>query len=169
MPRQTPSDQGYPEKSGWIDSHRQPPRNGSSADPDNSQPYIGQPVTAAVPLPAAPAPPKAAPAPPPAAAPRPPLTRRSILRSVAGVGAVGAAAAIGAGAVIRFDKPAASLKPVGKPVAMAPMAPSAMAGPLVVYIADTTNGLLDVFGGTGATQVRNPDLVNELLANLKLA
>jgi hypothetical protein len=176
MPRQTPSDQGYPEKSGWIDSHRQPPRNGSSADPDRAQPYIGQPVTAAVPLPSAPAPlPSApaplpsAPAPPPAAAPRSPLTRRSILRSVAGVGAVGAAAAIGAGAVIRFDKPAASLKPVGKPVAMAPMAPSAMAGPLVVYIADTTNGLLDVFGGTGATQVRNPDLVNELLANLKLA
>jgi hypothetical protein len=169
MPRQTPSDQGYPEKSGWIDSHRQPPRNGSSADPDKAQPYSGQPVTAAVPLPSAPAPPPAAPAPPPAAAPRSPLTRRSILRSVAGVGAVGAAAAIGAGAVIRFDKPAASLKPVGKPVAMAPMAPSAMAGPLVVYIADTTNGLLDVFGGTGATQVRNPDLVNELLANLKLA
>jgi hypothetical protein len=52
---------------------------------------------------------------------------------------------------------------------MPPQTPSDQAGPLVVYIADTTNGLLDVFGGTGATQIRNPALVNQLLANLKLA
>jgi hypothetical protein len=103
------------------------------------------------------------------AAPRPPLARRSILRSVAGVGVVGAAAAVGAGAAFKIDKPGPALKPVGKPVAMAPMAPSAISGPLVVYIADTTNGVLDVFGGTGATQIRNPGLVNQLLANLKLA
>jgi hypothetical protein len=118
--------------------------------------HVEQPLTAA--------------APPPTPALRTPVTRRSILRGVAGVGAVGAAAAVGAGAVIRFDKPAEpTLKPVSKPVAMAPMAPSAMAGPLVIYVADTTNGLLDVFGGTGATQVRNPALVSQLLANLKLA
>jgi hypothetical protein len=97
------------------------------------------------------------------------MTRRSILRSVAGVGAVGAAAALGAGAVFKFDKADSTMKPVGTPVAMAPMAPSAMSGPLVVYIADTTKGVLDVFGGTGATQVRNPALVNQLLSNLKLA
>ena len=102
--------------------------------------------------------------------PPPPVGRRSILRGIAGVGAVGVAAAAGAGAVIKFDKPAAAtLKPAAKPVAMAPMAPSAMTGPLVVYIADTTNGLLDVYGGTGATQIRNPALINQLLANLKLA
>jgi hypothetical protein len=162
MSRQTPSDQRYPEKIDWTDSRQQPPWNGGSADAGKTQSYIEQPLTAAVP-------PPAVPAPPPAAVPRLPLTRRSILRSVAGVGAVGAAAALGAGAVIKFDKAAESLKPVGKPVAMAPMPPTAMAGPLVVYIADTTNGLLDVFGGTGATQVRNPALVSELLANLKLA
>jgi hypothetical protein len=52
---------------------------------------------------------------------------------------------------------------------MAPMAPTAMAGPLVVYIADTTSGLFDVFAGTGQTQIRNPALVRQLLANLKLA
>jgi hypothetical protein len=97
------------------------------------------------------------------------MTRRSILRGAAGVGVVGAAAAVGAGAFLKLDKPADSLKPVGKPVAMAPMAPTAMSGPLVVNIADTTNGVFDVFGGTGATQVRNPGLVNELLSNLKLA
>jgi hypothetical protein len=104
------------------------------------------------------------------AAPPPPMSRRSILRSVAGVGVVGVAAAAGAGTVFKLDKSGAStLKPAAKPVAMAPMAPSAMTGPLVVYIADTTNGLLDVYGGTGATQIRNPALINQLLANLKLA
>ncbi len=168
MPRQTPSDQGHPERIDWTDVHRLTPRNGSNADADKKHTYIDRPPTAAAPPPAVPALPPAVPAPPPAAAARLPMTRRSILRGVAGVGAVGAAAALGAGAVIRFDKPS-ELKPVSKPVAMAPMAPSAMAGPLVVYIADTTNGLLDVFGGTGATQVRNPALVNQLLANLKLA
>jgi hypothetical protein len=162
MPRQTPSDQSYhSEKTGWTDSHTQPPGNGNGGAA-KTQPYIEQPLATA-------APPQAVPAPPPPAAPRMPLTRRSILRGVAGAGAIGAAAALGAGAVVKFDKAADSMKPVGKPVAMAPMAPSAMSGPLVVYISDTTNGLFDVFGGTGATQVRNPALVNQLLANLKLA
>jgi hypothetical protein len=163
MPRQTPSDQRYSEKTNWNGGHRLPPWNGSTPDADQPQPYVEQPLAAAVPPP-----PPAVPAPAPETAPRLPMTRGSILRGLAGVGAVGAAAALGAGAVIRFDKPG-ELKPAAKPVAMAPMAPSAMAGPLVVYIADTTNGLLDVFGGTGATQVRNPALVNQLLANLKLA
>ena len=163
MPRQTPSDQGYTETIGWADGHAQPRSGAGTAAADRTHPYIDQPPAAAVPS-------SAAPAPPPAAAPRPPMSRRSILRGVAGAGAVGAAAAVGAGAILKFDKPAeATLKPVGKPVAMAPMAPNAMAGPLVVYISDTTNGLLDVFGGTGATRVRNPALVRQLLANLKLA
>jgi hypothetical protein len=111
------------------------------------------------------------PAPEPPEPPRPPASRRSILRGIATVGAVGAAAAIGAGAVVEFDRQPGqpTLKPVSKPVAMAPMAPTAMAGPLVVYIADTTTGVLDVFGGTGETQVHNPALVSQLLANLKLA
>jgi hypothetical protein len=190
MPRQTPSDQGYQDNTGWSDRSSQPPWNGSSADADHAQLYTGQPLAAAVPPPpplhapqspvhapqyAVPAPPLAVPtaplavpATPPAEAPRMPMSRRNILRGVAGVGALGAAAAVGAGAAIKLDKPG-ELKPKGKPVAMAPMAPSAMAGPLVVYIADTTNGVLDVFGGTGETQIRNPALVNQLLANLKLA
>jgi hypothetical protein len=170
MPRQTPSDQGYQDKTGWSDPHSQPPWNGSSAGADNAQLYIEQPLAAAVPPPpppAVPTAPLAVPATPPAEAPRMPMSRRNILRGVAGVGALGAAAAVGAGAAIKFDKPG-ELKPKSKPVAMAPMAPSAMAGPLVVYIADTTNGVLDVFGGTGETQIRNPALVNQLLANLKL-
>jgi hypothetical protein len=104
--------------------------------------------------------------------PRPPTSRRSVLRTVAGVGAMGAAAAVGAGGVVAFDRRSGgqpTLMPVSRPVVMAPMAPTAMAGPLVVYIADTTSGLFDVFAGTGQTQIRNPALVRQLLANLKLA
>jgi hypothetical protein len=104
--------------------------------------------------------------------PRPPMSRRSVLRGVAGVSAMGAAAAVGAGAVVAFDRQSGgqpTLMPASRPVVMAPMAPTAMAGPLVVYIADTTSGLFDVFAGTGQTQIRNPALVRQLLANLKLA
>jgi hypothetical protein len=104
--------------------------------------------------------------------PRPPTSRRSVLRAVAGLGAVGAAAAIGAGGVVAFDRQSSgqpTLMPASRPVVMAPMAPTAMAGPLVVYIADTTTGLFEVFAGTGQTQIRNPALIRQLLANLKLA
>jgi hypothetical protein len=103
------------------------------------------------------------------AAPRPPMARRSVLRSVAGIGVVGAAAAVGAGAAIRIDKSDTTLKPASKPVEMAPMAPGAMAGPLVLYISDTTTGLFDAFAGTGQTRVSNPALVKQILANIKLA
>lgn len=116
----------------------------------------------------APLQPSAPASPPPGDGPRTPVSRRTILRSVAGVGAVGVAAAAGAGAILQFDKPG-TMRPVSKPVSMAPMAPGATAGPLVVYITDASTGVLDVFAGTGATQIRNPALVNQLLANLKLA
>lgn len=103
------------------------------------------------------------------AAPPPPVARRTILRSVAGIGLVGAAAAVGAGAAIKIDKSDPMLKPVSKPVEMAPIAPSAMAGPLVIYIADTANGVFEAYAGTGQTQVRNPALVKQIVANVKLA
>ena len=146
MPPQTQPDQAYPER-----AHRDDARFGEAQTQPQTQPQHER-----------------GPAPVP---PRPPMSRRSILRGVAGVGVVGAAAAAGAGAVVGFDRQSApqTLMPVSKPVAMAPMAPTAMEGPLVVYIADTTTGLFDVFGGTGATQVKNPALVRQLLANLKLA
>ena len=132
-----------------------PPRN-PSGQSDLDQPQVAE--TAAPQRPAAPA------------AAWAPANRRSILRGAAGAGVVAAAAAAGAGAVAAIDRSsAATLMPASKPVVMAPMAPTAMAGPLVVWIADTTTGQLDVFGGAGATQVRNPALVRQLLANLKLA
>jgi hypothetical protein len=105
------------------------------------------------------------------AAPRSPLSRRSVLRGAAGAGALGLAAAAGAGAAVAATRPSASpaLPPASKPVAVAAVPPAATAGPLVVYIADTATGQFDVFAGTGQIRVRNPALVRQLLANLKLA
>jgi hypothetical protein len=48
------------------------------------------------------------------------------------------------------------------------MAPAAVAGPLVVYLSDTTTGEFDVFGDTGQVRVKNPALVSQLLKNLPL-
>jgi hypothetical protein len=100
---------------------------------------------------------------------QPRVSRRSLLRGGVLGGGIGLAVAAGAGAAVGITRNSSqtSLKPVSKPVVMAPMAQSATEGPLVVYISDTTNGVLDVFGGTGATQVHNPALVAQLLNNLK--
>lgn len=190
MPPQTPSDQSYPEQARWNEPSQQPRRNGN---PDQRR-WNGAQEQQRWSEPSqshwdrAPEQPRWSPsgneaqarsyddrasyaAPQPAAGRKPPMSRRSMLRGAAGVGVVGAVAAAGAGAVVAInnqdDKP--SLMPVSKPVAMVAMAPSAMAGPLVVYIADTTNGLLDVYGGTGQTRIHNPALVKQLLDNLKLA
>src|SRR5215469_201171 len=103
------------------------------------------------------------------APPQPQVSRRSLLRGGVVGGGIGLAVAAGAGAAVGITRNSSqtSLKPVSKPVVMAPMAPGATAGPLVVYISDTTNGVLDVFAGTGATQIHNPALVTQLLNNLK--
>jgi hypothetical protein len=99
---------------------------------------------------------------------QPQVSRRSLLRGGLVGGGIGLAVAAGAGAALGITRDSqTSLKPVSKPVVMAPMAPSATKGPLVVYISDTANGVLDVFGGTGATQIHNPALVAQLLNNLK--
>jgi hypothetical protein len=100
---------------------------------------------------------------------QPQVSRRSLLRGGLVGGGIGLALAAGAGAVVGITRNSSqtSPKPASKPVVMAPMAPSATEGPLVVYIRDTTNGVLDVFGGTGATQIHNPALVTQLLNDLK--
>ena len=100
---------------------------------------------------------------------QPAVSRRRLLRGGLVGGGIGLAVAAGAGAAVGITRNSspASLKPVSKPVVMAPMAPSAMEGPLVVYIRDTGSGVLDVYAGTGATQVHNPALVTQLLDNLK--
>lgn len=103
------------------------------------------------------------------APPQSQVSRRSLLRGGVVGGGIGLAVAAGAGAAVGITRNSSqtSLKPVSKPVVMAPMAPGATQGPLVVYISDTTNGVLDVFAGTGATQIHNPALVTQLLNNLK--
>ena len=103
------------------------------------------------------------------APPQPQVSRRSLLRGGVVGGGIGLAVAAGAGAAVGLTRNSSqtSLKPVSKPVVMAPMAPGAMEGPLVVYISDTSNGVLDVFAGTGATQIHNPALVTQILDNLK--
>jgi len=99
-----------------------------------------------------------------------PMSRRSLLRGAAGAGAVGLAAAAGAGAVVAVTHPPAeTVPPAAKPVAMAAVPHNAMAGPLVVYLADTTNGEMDVFAGPGQIRLRNPALVGQLLRNLQMA
>lgn len=150
MPPQTPSDQSYPN-----------PAQPSQAVPaDQTQPIYEQTrqqyYQPAYQTPQQPAP------------QQPATSRRAVLRGALGAGVVVAAAAAGAGAVVAFANNDAS-KPEAKPSAMAPMQSNAMEGPLVVYISDTTTGQFDVFGGTGATQVKNPALVKALLDNLKLA
>jgi hypothetical protein len=99
--------------------------------------------------------------------PQPQVSRRSLLRGGLVGGGVGLAIAAGAGAALGLTSNSGqTLKPVSKPVVMAPMAASASKGPLVVYISDTSAGVLDVFAGTGATQIHNPALVTQLLNNL---
>jgi len=101
--------------------------------------------------------------------PRSPLSRRSVLRGAAGAGAIGLAAAAGANAFAAATRPSAEPAPTSRPATLAAVPPTAMAGPFVVYISDTTTGQFDVFGGTGQVRVRNPALVRQLLAHLRLA
>lgn len=100
-----------------------------------------------------------------------PVSRRSLLRGAGVAGVAGVAAAGGAGAVVALvrQKPEPVLLPAAKPVAMAAMPPNAMAGPLVVYLADTNTGDMDVFAGTGQIRLRNKALVGQLLRNLQMA
>jgi hypothetical protein len=100
------------------------------------------------------------------------MSRRSVLRGVAGAGAIGLAAAAGAGVTAAVTRPGSqptALPPAAKPVMVADMSPNNMAGPLVVYLRDTTTGEFDVFGGTGQVTIKNPALVSQLLKNVQLA
>lgn len=98
----------------------------------------------------------------------PPVSRRGLLRGGLIGGGLGLAVAAGTGAAVAVTgNSGQTLKPASKPVVMAPMAPNASRGPLVVFISDAATGVLDVYGGTGATRIHNPALVTQLLNNLK--
>jgi hypothetical protein len=100
-----------------------------------------------------------------AAAARSRLSRRSVLRGAAGAGALGLAAAAGAVVATKRQSSPQTISSAG----FAEPSAEASAGPLVVYIADVSTGQFDVFAGDGQVRVYNPDLVGQLLANLKRA
>jgi hypothetical protein len=79
------------------------------------------------------------------------VSRRSLLRGAAGVGAVGLAAASGAVAVTGAARPDAGLARPGHQ------------GPLMVYLRDATTGEMDVFAGTSQVSLRDPALATQLL------
>jgi hypothetical protein len=109
--------------------------------------------------------------------PVPGVARRSVLRGAAGLGAVGLAAAAGAGAVVAATRPAhAAAGPAAGTVASTGAAPAAGtaarsggADPLVVYLRDTTAGEFEVFQGTKQVKVSNPRLVAQLLDGIATA
>ena len=80
----------------------------------------------------------------------PHMSRRSVLRGAAGAGAVGLAAATGAGAVVAAARP--------RTMAARP----ANASSLVVYLRDATTGELEVFAGTSKVRLRDPALAAQL-------
>jgi hypothetical protein len=85
------------------------------------------------------------------------MSRRSVLRGAAGAGAVGLAAAGGIGAAAGLTRPdRAGQNTVGQ-------LPASLAGPVTVYLRDTSTGEMEVFAGTGQTSVRDPGLVRALL------
>jgi hypothetical protein len=90
-----------------------------------------------------------------------PLSRRSVLRGAAGVGAVGLAAAGGVTAVAGLARQDTPARPD------AAMAADALGGPVMVYLRDASTGEMEIFAGTGQTTLRNPALVRELLRAIK--
>ena len=102
--------------------------------------------------------------------PQPRMSRRSLLRGAAVGGTAGVILAGGAAAVTEYVRPAQAginAAPAAKPVVMAPMAPAAKAGPLIVLLQDTTSGELDVFAGDGQLRLHDPALVARLLQDMK--
>lgn len=108
-------------------------------------------------------------------APTASLSRRSVLRGAAGVGAVGFAAATGVGAAFAATRPSTVTRPAdagkdtGK-VVTTDTAPQKPAGePLVVYLRDTSTGEFEVFNGTRQVRMRDPKLVAQLLDGVQAA
>jgi hypothetical protein len=97
-----------------------------------------------------------------------PPSRRSVLRGVAGVGAVGFAAAVGVGAAagpaLAVDSRRAAAPATAQPsTALA----ADGAGPLVVYLRDAASGELDVFAGTSHAVIRDHELAARLTSAVR--
>jgi hypothetical protein len=89
------------------------------------------------------------------------LSRRSLLRRSAMVGAVGLAVAAGGGGAV-----AAVVSSQSKGAAGAQLtSDAASTGPIVVYLADPRSGEMEIFAGTGSTHHRDP-AVASLMASM---
>lgn len=88
------------------------------------------------------------------------VSRRSLLRGAAGVGAIGLVAAGGAAAAAGLTRP-------DQTAAAAAVPPGARSGPLMVYLRDAKTGEMDVFAGTSQVTVRDPALAGQLLRALQ--
>jgi hypothetical protein len=98
------------------------------------------------------------------------VSRRSLLRGAAGVGAVGLVAATGAGAAFAATRPAAARPAAAaKPATLDATTERAAGDPLVVYLRDLKTGEVEVFNGSSQVRVRSPKLVAQLLADLQTA
>jgi hypothetical protein len=89
------------------------------------------------------------------------MSRRSVLRGAAGVGAAGLAAAAVAGAAgpaLAAAAPASSRRHDAGPAASA----TTTAEPVVVHVRDARSGEMDVFAGTSHSRLRDPDLAARL-------
>jgi len=86
-----------------------------------------------------------------------PVSRRSVLRSAAGAGAVGAACLVVGGALGAVPAAAAT-----RPARRAPDSGRAGADRVVVHVRDARTGEIDVFAGTSHTRLRDPGLAAQL-------
>jgi hypothetical protein len=105
-------------------------------------------------------------------APPAPLSRRSLLRGAAGVGAVSVAAAAGAGAIFAAAGPASAATTVDADTVHAGAVtdtPAHPAGdePIVAYLRDAATGEFEVFHGTRQVRVRDRKLAVQLLNQVR--
>jgi hypothetical protein len=100
---------------------------------------------------------------PGAGRPAPSLSRRSLLRGAAGVGAVSVAAAAGAGTIFAGagSAHAATETPAGRG------AHPAGDEPIVAYLRDAATGEFEVFHGTRLVRVRDRKLAVQLLNQVR--
>jgi len=89
-------------------------------------------------------------------------SRRSLLRGAGVVGAVGIAAAVGAGPASGVAAAATRPAPDDHAAAGDGHPADATAAPLVVYLRDAASGELDLFSGTSHTVLRDPALAARL-------